>query len=706
MMSSPLLSGSSPGSSGASESTDLFRDLCGRLKDCHDSALQGLQTKVNKLKKERCLDAQRLEEFYSRHQQLREQHKTLRDTVTVLEDRLRAGLCDRCSVTEEHMRKKQVEFEKGRQQNMRLIAEIMTERNSLQDENRKLSLELDRLNGALSVSPEPEEAVIPDSPLQKISLPVVSKMRRRKETHHVRYAEKSLSQSQSSALNEPRKGLPSQTAQSQGNCILVPETCYMDATQTQQCSSQGHEGAVVAETCRLDLPDDPLPIPQRKGPLLGCPGTTTTEDGSLSLLPRLKLIPANAQRRHLEGIARIAPLRATSTPCGASHRELERGKRRKSSEKEEDEEVVDKPLDLSDSPQKALVPPLNAQRGSSVPASENQDRGQKQHILFKHPSTSPSDDRSKNVLLSQQTHDVHHEPIRKRSREDTEKLKQTSVLQANPCARVKRSPPQDNNGTASTTLPSNAPETPLGKAKLMPAEQMWSLDPEAALSQYDVDTPTSAEPPCEGESVDMDCTFVSPSLLHRGAPRTSSVTGIGQRANDSLAEIFDRTGYGDYESCPQHNGSYLDKEEPHHGEEEFDDKEEEKEHKDAHMPQSGTPNGEHKDSKNLSFAHVEVVRKKAERRKLKGHTCKECEIYYADLSEAERVKKLSACSRHRFRYLPPSTPDHFWEVGFPSTQTCVDRGYVKEDNDPEQRLRRRRPYNALPQRQRAEDLNQ
>lgn len=44
MMSSPLLSGSSPGSSGASESTDLFRDLCGRLKDCHDSALQGRPT--------------------------------------------------------------------------------------------------------------------------------------------------------------------------------------------------------------------------------------------------------------------------------------------------------------------------------------------------------------------------------------------------------------------------------------------------------------------------------------------------------------------------------------------------------------------------------------------------------------------------------------------------------------------------------------
>lgn len=121
-----------------------------------------------------CRDSQRLEEFYSRHQQLREQHKTLQDTVTILEDRysicpfclspsvsaylplsiclcvehrksadgvgksinswvpflsiflwrLRAGLCDRCSVTEEHMRKKQEEFEKGRQQNMLLVAAL------------------------------------------------------------------------------------------------------------------------------------------------------------------------------------------------------------------------------------------------------------------------------------------------------------------------------------------------------------------------------------------------------------------------------------------------------------------------------------------------------------------------------------------------------------------------------------------------------
>ena len=38
--------------------------------------------------------------------------------------RLRAGWCDRCAVTEEHMRKKQQEFENIRQQNLKLITEL------------------------------------------------------------------------------------------------------------------------------------------------------------------------------------------------------------------------------------------------------------------------------------------------------------------------------------------------------------------------------------------------------------------------------------------------------------------------------------------------------------------------------------------------------------------------------------------------------
>ncbi|MCJ8728358.1 hypothetical protein PDJAM_G00003520 [Pangasius djambal] len=113
------------------------------------------------------------------------------------------------------------------------------------------------------------------------------------------------------------------------------------------------------------------------------------------------------------------------------------------------------------------------------------------------------------------------------------------------------------------------------------------------------------------------------------------------------------------------------------------------------MDEEEKPNGDSAESaKNRSVACVVVVRKKAERRKLHGHTCKECEIYYADLPEEERQKKLSSCSRHRFRYIPPSTPENFWDVGFPSTQTCIERGYIKEDNQADPRLRRRKPFLA------------
>lgn len=95
--------------------------------------------------------------------------------------------------------------------------------------------------------------------------------------------------------------------------------------------------------------------------------------------------------------------------------------------------------------------------------------------------------------------------------------------------------------------------------------------------------------------------------------------------------------------------------------------------------------------------------------------------YYAHLPEEEKLRKLSECSRHRFRYIPPSTPENFWEVGFPSTQTCIERGhlgslsktharlsrifdqllrcvvagYIREEKNPQLRSRRRQPFNAL-----------
>ncbi|KAJ8798072.1 hypothetical protein J1605_001563 [Eschrichtius robustus] len=115
----------------------------------------------------------RLEELFTKNQQLREQEKVLYETIKVLENLLRAGLCDHCAVTEDHMWKKQQEFENILQQNLKLIAELVNEKTTLQEENKKLSeqlqqkIEYDQQHQATDL--ESEEDVIPDSPITTFS---------------------------------------------------------------------------------------------------------------------------------------------------------------------------------------------------------------------------------------------------------------------------------------------------------------------------------------------------------------------------------------------------------------------------------------------------------------------------------------------------------------------------------------------------------
>ncbi|KAI1889400.1 hypothetical protein AGOR_G00179470 [Albula goreensis] len=781
-MSNSGVSGSSPNSAVAMETpSDLFKELWARLKECHDMEVQGLQVKINKLKKERCLDAQRLEEFYSKNQQLREQQKALQDNVKVLEDRLRAGLCDRCAVTEEHMRKKQVEFESVRQQNLRLITELMNERNSLQSENRKLSeeLELLRVSGAVSPkTPHPEDGVIPDSPVQQLSLPTVNRMRRKKENKHVRYAEKpTLLSGASSSSADHRTGIYLLRSCGRDNGVLVAETCELDVSQITS-STEKWEGAgvtVVAETCQMadmvshDV-DDPITsqassnsqrvslaanqnsprqasmspdfsndedklLLRGASPVFGKSGATlkhpkTPENGSPSILRHFKLGPREQIGPSAEGIPRIAPLKLCASarqPSLNGERACRGGiqdqsalrqpgldsRQRKEAGDCESGSGSDKPLDLSDHEpsrqqpgmhsgalRQATLPELQSSRHSPALAlltahnggsSEEQGdpclkealsmshSGQDQHqhpAVFKLPSTPPQSKTLTSHLFDMQAPDAA-EPVRKKSRLVSKDSEQTSVLQLNPCARVRSSPPLEEDDLTAVT-----------------DDQPWSSDTDHELD---------AHQPKEG-TMDMDCTFVSPSMLLKGLRQNNHNApsiGIGQKANDSLAEIFDRSVYGEYESCPQEEEeeeeSDLEKDtQPNESEEEEPlDMSDEK----AQTPPNQAvvkPEANHDHGGNASYAHVAVVRGKEERRKLKGHTCKECEIYYADLPEAERQKKLSACSRHRFRYIPPSTPENFWEVGFPSTQTCVERGYIKEENEPDPRVRRRRrPYNVM-----------
>jgi len=72
------------------------------------------------------------------------------------------------------------------------------------------------------------------------------------------------------------------------------------------------------------------------------------------------------------------------------------------------------------------------------------------------------------------------------------------------------------------------------------------------------------------------------------------------------------------------------------------------------------------------FKFVEPVRKKTERENLQGVECKICKKFYDAVigGDAQGVAE-SRCnhlekSRHRFRDLPPATPEGFWNIGFDS----------------------------------------
>ncbi|KAG1657345.1 DNA endonuclease RBBP8 [Nymphon striatum] len=82
------------------------------------------------------------------------------------------------------------------------------------------------------------------------------------------------------------------------------------------------------------------------------------------------------------------------------------------------------------------------------------------------------------------------------------------------------------------------------------------------------------------------------------------------------------------------------------------------------------------DKKEVDIKFKEVVRKKEDRKKLDGHNCHECQKYYGDLNlpEEELKKRMKYCSRHRAKYSPEKSPEHFWEVDLPDTQECIDRG--------------------------------
>ncbi|KAB1224720.1 Protein gamma response 1 [Morella rubra] len=78
------------------------------------------------------------------------------------------------------------------------------------------------------------------------------------------------------------------------------------------------------------------------------------------------------------------------------------------------------------------------------------------------------------------------------------------------------------------------------------------------------------------------------------------------------------------------------------------------------------------------FKYVEPVRKKADRENLKGIECKQCKKFYDAVlpngggsdtkgnQQNLRCEHQEGVSRHRYKYVPPLTPEGFWNIGFES----------------------------------------
>ncbi|OWZ19069.1 hypothetical protein PHMEG_0006736 [Phytophthora megakarya] len=69
-----------------------------------------------------------------------------------------------------------------------------------------------------------------------------------------------------------------------------------------------------------------------------------------------------------------------------------------------------------------------------------------------------------------------------------------------------------------------------------------------------------------------------------------------------------------------------------------------------------------------SFAYVEVVRNRDERKELPAHDCFECKKYYDALGGIGAAAQKNKCSRHRARFEPYQTPDDFWRLSFPDSE--------------------------------------
>nr|XP_057941524.1 RBBP8 N-terminal-like protein isoform X2 [Doryrhamphus excisus] len=142
---------------------ESFNELLVKLREVHERELEGWQMKVQELSNKKGCDTKRMEELFTRNQQMKEQQRLLTENIKTLENRLRAGLCDRCTVTQEVAKRRQQEFEVSQMQTLQHVTILGGENNNLKKENRRLRDEIGSLREALHNTPlEAKTNISPD----------------------------------------------------------------------------------------------------------------------------------------------------------------------------------------------------------------------------------------------------------------------------------------------------------------------------------------------------------------------------------------------------------------------------------------------------------------------------------------------------------------------------------------------------------------
>ncbi|XP_076597680.1 uncharacterized protein rbbp8l isoform X2 [Chaetodon auriga] len=128
---------------------ECFNSLLLKLREVHEREVEGWQVKIQELSNKKGCDTKRMEELFTKNQQMKEQQRLLTENIKTLENRLRAGLCDRCTVTQEVAKRRQQEFEASQIQSLQHISLLAGEINNLKKENKKLKDEIGNFRAAL-----------------------------------------------------------------------------------------------------------------------------------------------------------------------------------------------------------------------------------------------------------------------------------------------------------------------------------------------------------------------------------------------------------------------------------------------------------------------------------------------------------------------------------------------------------------------------